>query len=69
MPSARRRKKRAARPPAPRSPWSDSLLSGLVQLPIELFPAERPVVLDFDLLDRRDLVSSGCHLKVRNALR
>ena len=69
MPSARRPKKRAARPAAPRSPWSDSLFSGLDQLPIELFPAEHPVALDFDPLDRRDLVPIGCHSNVRKALR
>lgn len=59
MPKARRRKKRAARPAGSRPLWSGSLLFGLVQLPIELFPAERPAALDFDLLDRRDLAPIG----------
>jgi DNA end-binding protein Ku len=39
--------------------WTGSLLFGLVQMPIELFPAESPAALDFDLLDRRDLAPIG----------
>lgn len=59
MAKARSRKKRTPRPAGARPLWSGSLLFGLVQLPIELFPAERAAALDFDLLDRRDLAPIG----------
>src|SRR6187401_192947 len=51
------------RPAQGRPVWRGFLAFGLVQIPIELYPAEARNELNFDLLDRRDMEPVG-YLKV-----
>jgi len=43
----------------PRELWKGSILFGLVQIPVSLYPAEQSEELSFTMLDRRDLQPVG----------
>jgi DNA end-binding protein Ku len=43
----------------PREIWKGSILFGLVQIPVSLYPAEQSDELSFTMLDRRDLQPVG----------
>jgi DNA end-binding protein Ku len=43
----------------PRSIWKGYISFGLVNIPVALYPAERPNALDLDLLDKRDFSPIG----------
>ncbi|HZZ93877.1 MAG TPA: Ku protein [Usitatibacter sp.] len=43
----------------PREIWKGSILFGLVQIPVSLYPAEQSEELSFTMLDRRDLQPVG----------
>lgn len=51
--STRRQKPNKKKPPS-RPIWKGSINFGLVTVPVALYPAEAPNLMDFDLLDRRD---------------
>jgi DNA end-binding protein Ku len=44
---------------SPRALWKGAVSFGLIHIPVELFPGEKAVRLDLDLLDRRDFAPVG----------